>query len=597
MNQLSDKYINAALIYYYRVASKEVLKFNSKQMVEKQTVMKEGVLLSKGRIIDGMNFLETADMVDTLNLGSLCLKTMIPVIDRYSPLAYSIAQHFHWTVANHKGMESCLRYSLGHVHILKGMSLFRELALECIRCKMKRGKFIKVSTGPLADRQLLIAPPFYACQIDLCGPTRVFVPGHEKETRATKVKESQVYIFVAVCLVTSNVNIQVCEMKDTQAMLEAFIRLSCEVGYPKYVSIDQEGSLMAQMNEIQVNLRDLSHSLYSEHGTILEISAVGGHDQHGKVERAIRSIQDSLDDMGIKNMRLHTMGLQTMCKQVENSYNNLPLGFRYSRDQDNTEILKMIVPNMLKVGRINSRALDGPVRLSNDNRKMLSDIQDKFAAWYRIWCDVYVPKLMHQKKGFKNERDLVQGDLVYFQRSEGALAGPWMIGRVDQLVRSRDGLIRRILVKYRNNKENFDRITERSARKLIKIWSADDPDLHADLSKLQSRIDELQGFLGGGVLGEGEVASLGAFNDVVEVPAQDNGEKCRCCCQEHCQVTFHNLYGTKAYFHPVEVLEGFQLESDDIEEIDKENEVQTEEESSETDNITALIMGVGVDFS
>ena len=63
----------------------------------------------------------------------------------------------------------------------------------------------------------------------------------------------------------------------------------------------------------------------------------------------------------------------------------------------------------------------------------------------------------------------MQGDLVYFQRSEGALVGVWMIGRVDQLVRSRDGLIRRILVKYRNNKENFDRITERSARKLIKI--------------------------------------------------------------------------------------------------------------------------------
>ena len=182
------------------------------------------------------------------------------------------------------------------------------------------------SLGPLSDKQLIVAPPFYAVQVDLCGPCRVFVPGYEKETRATKVKESKVWIFVSVCLVTSNVNLQVCEMKDTAAILEAIIRLACEVGYPKYIAVDKEGSILAAMREIQVSLRDLQHSLYREHGVLIEEAAVGGHDQHGKVERTIRSIQDSMEDMGLSKMRIHAMGLQTICKQVENSYNNLPLG-------------------------------------------------------------------------------------------------------------------------------------------------------------------------------------------------------------------------------------------------------------------------------
>ena len=120
------------------------------------------------------------------------------------------------------------------------MSLFRDIADDCIRCKIKRGKFIKASLGPLSEKQFFIAPAFYACQIDLFGPLRSFVPGYEKETRATKVKQSKIWIFVAVCLVTSNVNLQVCEMKDTCSMLEVFIRLACECGYPKYVSVDQE---------------------------------------------------------------------------------------------------------------------------------------------------------------------------------------------------------------------------------------------------------------------------------------------------------------------------------------------------------------------
>ena len=146
---------NAALLYYFRSASNEVIKFNSKQVADRRTVVKDGVLLSKGRIVDGMNFIETADL-DILNLDNLCIKTMIPVIDRHSPLAYSLAQHFHWKVANHKSMETCLRLSLEHVHILQGMSLFRELNEDCIRCKI--------------------------C-LDLCGPLRVFVPGYEKERR------------------------------------------------------------------------------------------------------------------------------------------------------------------------------------------------------------------------------------------------------------------------------------------------------------------------------------------------------------------------------------------------------------------------------
>ena len=139
-------------------------------------------------------------------------------------------------------------------------------------------------------------------------------------------------------------------------------------------------------------------------------------------------------------------------------------------------VLKMVVPNMLRLGRINSRAIDGPVRLTSENRKMLGQIQDKFAAWYKIWCQVYVPKLMAQKKNYRNDRDLEVDDIVYYQKKESELSSPWVIGRVDQVVRGRDGIIRKAFIKYTNPKESIQRVTERSARKLIKIWSADDPD-------------------------------------------------------------------------------------------------------------------------
>ena len=590
--QVSDKYLNAALLYFFRQAAREVLEFNSRKVVDKRAILKDGVLLSKGRILDGMNFIETADL-DTLDLGSLGIKTMIPVIDRFSPLAYSLGQHFHWTIAKHRGLETCLRTSLQHVHILQGMSLFREISEECFRCKMKRGKFIQASLGPLSEKQLLIAPPFYAIQVDLFGPLRSFVPGFEKETRAVKAKQSKIWVFVAVCLVTSNVNLQVCEMKDTCSMLEAFIRLSCECGYPKYVATDQESSIMAAMKEIQVNLRDMEHRLYAEQGMVFDVCPVGGHDVHGKVERTIKSVQESLEDIGLSKMRLPVMGVQTFCKQVENTLNNLPLGFRYDRSTDNTEVLRMLVPNMLRIGRINSRALDGPVRLSGDNRKMLGEIQEKYAAWYRVWCEVYVPKLMTQKQNFKNSRDLQVDDLVYFQKKESDLSSPWIMGKVDQIIRSRDGVIRRAIVKYRNSGENEDRVTDRSVRKLIKLYSVDDPDLQVDLDKVQARLEELQVLAKQGNGNLGSEATLSSGRKIqLSYPDPGPALRCHCCCKPHCAVSVHNLYGSKSYTQNLVDASTFEVQVELNKELEQVEDTLLEsyEDDEESDNLTALIM-------
>ena len=92
------------------------------------------------------------------------------------------------------------------------------------------------------------------------------------------------------------------------------------------------------------------------------------------VERVIRSLQDSMEEAGLKHQRLTATGLQTLCKLIENDHNNLPLGFKFGRDQDNTEVLKILTPNMLRLGRINTRALSGPLRLPTGASEMVEKV-------------------------------------------------------------------------------------------------------------------------------------------------------------------------------------------------------------------------------
>ena len=149
----SDKYLNMALKYLYRKATHEIKEFHSGEKIEKIAVEREGVLLSSGRLLDEMNFQETADLPN-LNLGSLGVKVNLPLIDRYSPLAYSVSQHIHWEVAKHRGIETCNRMSLENVTIMHGASLYKELAEECIPCKKKRKKHLQAAIGPISDTQL-----------------------------------------------------------------------------------------------------------------------------------------------------------------------------------------------------------------------------------------------------------------------------------------------------------------------------------------------------------------------------------------------------------------------------------------------------------
>ena len=85
---------------------------------------------------------------------------------------------------------------------MQGMCLYKEISLEYIRCNMRRKKFLEVKMGGVNTEQLIVAPPFWACQVDLFGPYKIFVPGHEEQTGNKQMLECQVWILAVVCPTT-----------------------------------------------------------------------------------------------------------------------------------------------------------------------------------------------------------------------------------------------------------------------------------------------------------------------------------------------------------------------------------------------------------
>ena len=88
-------------------------------------------------------------------------------------------------------------------------------------------------------------------------------------------------------------------------------------------------------------------------------------------------------------------------------------------------------------------------------------------------------------------------------KKEGDLTSKWTIGMVESVTKGRDDIIRKVVIKYCNSGEQklslhkgdgkdstFPRYTERSVRRLIKIFSIEEASLAEDMAEFDRREKE-----------------------------------------------------------------------------------------------------------
>ena len=75
---------------------------------------------------------------------------------------------------------------------------------------------------------------------------------------------------------------------------------------------------------------------------------------------------------------------------------------------------------------------------------------------------------------------------MLFTKKEGSLSSTYQYGMVHEIEPSKDGLIRRVVVKYRNNNENVDRFTTRAVRELVLIHPIDEVHMMEELGKMST---------------------------------------------------------------------------------------------------------------
>ena len=273
---------------------------------------------------------------------------------------------------------------------------------------------------------------------------------------------------------------------STTAFIQAFTRFACDVGYPKRVLADGGGQLVKGCESMLLNFEDLKSRLHRDAKVDLDVCPVGGHNMHGKVERRIRHVRESLMK-SLGNERLGLLQWETIAASIANSINNLPLAL--GNIKGDYEFADLITPNRLLLGRNNDRSPTEPVTLAKDYDKIIRSNNQIYDAWFETWLISHVPKLMNHPKWYKADRDLCEGDVVLFLKQESEICSDYKYGMVESVELGRDGRIRKVRVRYRNSNEKVDRFTYRSTRSLVVIHPVEEVSIMQELGEIAVKVD------------------------------------------------------------------------------------------------------------
>ena len=105
--------------------------------------------------------------------------------------------------------------------------------------------------------------------------------------------------------------------------------------------------------------------------------------------------------------------------------------------------------------------------------KVLEDNKMIFNVWFETWLISHVPKLMEHPKWFRIDQDVKICDVVMSIKNDGLRVNTCQYRMGNGIELSRDGLILKVIITYKNSNKNIDGFTTRAVRKLVLIHPVD----------------------------------------------------------------------------------------------------------------------------
>ena len=145
---------------------------------------------------------------------------------------------------------------------------------------------------------------------------------------------------------------------------------------------DEDGALCRAFSQGEIDLQDLSGNLFRTKSILFETCPPQGHSSHGRIERVIRSLQESFTRSGASSTRCTATGWMTVGKAMEREVNNIPIGFLYEKSSSaGNPLLRVLRPSSLKGMNASDRAPRGLFTIPDQPEQHFDKVQTAYNLW------------------------------------------------------------------------------------------------------------------------------------------------------------------------------------------------------------------------
>ena len=411
----------------FRFESKRLSKSLSKKQLEKFT-WNQGILYYQSRISEENPFkFKDLDMVPFIDPH--VVKPYLPVVQKDSPILYSLVIFIHCRSTPHIGVERTVKEVFKEVFVIGGLrELIRKIKAQCVTCRKLERSTVELRMDAHPAARTTIAPPFYCSMIDIVYG----FAGKAYNKSETRVK---IYALVFCCLVTGATNILALEGVETGDIVQAIERHASRHGVPSELYIDN-GSQLKTLEGVTFKVRDVDARVYDSHGIKVFVSNAKAHEERGRIERKIRSLRESLERLGVKSSNpLTALQWESVFARIASTLDDMPLAKGSTSTASNLGY-EIITANRLKSGRNNSRSLEGEGLVIDKNPhlgRMLERNWEIYHTWYTIFIDNIHELMVKPDKWDKSGMQPKEEDIVMFVFNDSGYSKEsktWKLGRV-----------------------------------------------------------------------------------------------------------------------------------------------------------------------
>ena len=336
----------------------------------------------------------------------------------------------------HRGRDATLASFRERFWTPSGSKLAKSVVNSCLICRRENASLLGQEMGGLPIERMTPSPPFTFTMLDLFGPYMV-------RGEVQKRISGKVWGVLFADMVSRAIHIEATFGYDTDNFMLALRRFVSIRGWPQKLYSDPGSQLVSAREDLKLSITNSG----SENGMEWVIGSADAPWQQGAVEALVKTVKRALH-VSVQNQRLSVPEFITVCSEVANLVNERPLGVLPDLDSD----INVLTPNCLLLGRAtasNPNVWNSDVPCTLRGRgELVTTIVDQF--WVH-WVQLFAPSLVYRKKWHEKQRNLQVGDVVLVLDKD-AFKGSYRLAVVDEVHPGKDGLVRNVLVSYKNYK-------------------------------------------------------------------------------------------------------------------------------------------------